>query len=294
MSPSRLLFGLIVIMATFAGQVAAKDDPKCKNIANPVFQTFPNTSSIDCEQSRFNAVKLLKLKDVTKPNGATEPFEKEGQYWYIKALVDRDGSGSYMSSQLEIRRNYENAIAQAKGTVLYSRSRDVYYQINRPDGEYWGHVECSGGNGDKSCGAIIHSIVRVAAMEQSVVVSADQIAKDMGDGGKVVFYGIYFDTDKATLKAESAPTLAEMAKWLKTNTDAKVFIVGHTDMQGSAERNQKLSRERASAVIFSLAKEHGIAANRLIAEGVGPLAPVASNGNDAGRAKNRRVEMVLR
>ena len=100
--------------------------------------------------------------------------------------------------------------------------------------------------------------------------------------------------DQATLKAESAPTITEMAKWLKANASAKVFIVGHTDMQGAVERNQKLSRDRASAVIAALTKDHEIKADRLAADGVGPLAPVASNTDEAGRAKNRRVEMVLR
>ena len=126
------------------------------------------------------------------------------------------------------------------------------------------------------------------------MVSSEQITKAMGDEGKVVFYGIYFDTDKSVLKSESTPTLAEMAKWLKANATAKVFIVGHTDMQGPAERNQKLSRDRAAAVINALTKDHGINTDRLAAEGVGPFAPVASNTGEAGRAKNRRVEMVLR
>jgi outer membrane protein OmpA-like peptidoglycan-associated protein len=65
-------------------------------------------------------------------------------------------------------------------------------------------------------------------------------------------------------------------------------------MQGAIERNQKLSRDRAAAVIVALTKDHDIKADRLAAEGVGPLAPVANNTDDAGRAKNRRVEMVLR
>ena len=131
-------------------------------------------------------------------------------------------------------------------------------------------------------------------MEQTIVLSADQIAKDIGTGGKVVFYGIYFDTDKATIKPESGPTLAEMAKWLKANAGSKVYIIGHTDMQGAADHNLKLSRDRAASVVAALAGQHGIAKDRLGAEGVGPFAPVASNADEAGRAKNRRVEMVLR
>ena len=109
-----------------------------------------------------------------------------------------------------------------------------------------------------------------------------------------MFYGIYFDTDKATLKPESEPTLVEMAKFLKANAATKVFIVGHTDMQGGVERNQKLSQDRAASVVAALTGKHGIAKDRLTADGVGPLAPVAANDTEAGRAKNRRVEMVLR
>ncbi len=282
---------LAAVMSVPAMAAPAKDNQKCG--PHPLFQPFPNTAVRDCNQSRFSALKLRRAKDSAKPTAESEEFEVEGQYWYFKSLVERDASGAYAASQLEIRRNYENAVRQAKGTVLYSNARSVHYQIKRPDGEYWGSVMCDGGN-ETGCGAILHAVVRVAAMEQSVVVSAGQIAKEIGEAGKVVFYGIYFDTDKATLKAESGPTLVEMAKWLNSNAAAKVYIVGHTDMQGAAGHNQTLSRNRAAAVVDALVKQHGIKADRLGAEGVGPFAPLASNDTDAGRAKNRRVEMVLR
>ena len=68
--------------------------------------------------------------------------------------------------------------------------------------------------------------------------------------------------------------------------------MGHTDSTGSFEYNMKLSRDRAAAVTQSLVTDHGIAATRLTAQGVGPLAPVASNGTEDGKAKNRRVELV--
>ena len=133
-------------------------------------------------------------------------------------------------------------------------------------------------------------------MEQSVVVSSDQIGKSMGEEGKVVFYGIYFDTDKATLKAESAPTLVEMAKWLKANAGTKRSSSSATPTcrdQSNATRNYPVIAPQC-AVIAALTKEHGVKADRMAAEGVGPLAPVANNADEAGRAKNRRVEMVLR
>jgi outer membrane protein OmpA-like peptidoglycan-associated protein len=125
-------------------------------------------------------------------------------------------------------------------------------------------------------------------MEQSVVVSADQIAKSILDEGKAVFYGLYFDTDKAVLKPESGPTLVEMAKWLKDNPKNKVYIVGHTDMQGATDHNVKLSKARGTAVVEALATQHGIARERLAGEGVGAFAPMSNNTSEAGRWRASR------
>ena len=69
--------------------------------------------------------------------------------------------------------------------------------------------------------------------------------------------------------------------------------MGHTDNQGGLESNFDLSKRRAAAVKDMLVKQYGIAADRLTANGVSYLAPVSTNGNDAGRGKNRRVELVL-
>ena len=285
------LAGAAFFMGGAFAQSKVKENPKCT--PNPVFEKFPNSVYHSCERSRFSKLKLYRAKDPAKPGGDYEDFEKEGEYWYYFDFIAPDANGAY-PSQLELFRNYENALKQAGGTILYADGqRSFVYTLKRPSGEYWGQVGCGAGNAAK-CDRIQHKIVRVAAMEQSIVVSADQIRKSLADTGKVVFYGIYFDTDKAVVKPESEPTLAEMAKFLKANAAMRVFIVGHTDMQGSVERNQKLSQERAAAVVAALAGKHGIARDRMTPDGVGPLAPVAANDAEAGRAKNRRVEMVLR
>ncbi len=69
-------------------------------------------------------------------------------------------------------------------------------------------------------------------------------------------------------------------------------MVGHTANVGNLASNMTLSKQRAEAVVNALVNDHRIAAARLIANGVGPLAPVASNAAEEGRAKNRRVELV--
>ena len=291
--------GLVFAMALALGATVAqaqapkKDNPECKQ-PNPVFAKFANAFTVRCERSTFAKLDIQQAKDPARVDGDYAMVPKEGEYWAFTEQIVPPAGKSHPSG-LEVFRNYENALKQAGGTVVGADGqRGFFYRIERPSGEYWGFVGCSGGAETGGCAGSIHRIVRVAAMQQSVVVTADQIQKSLADSGRVVFYGIYFDTDKATLKPESEPTLAEMAKFLKASAATKVFIVGHTDMQGGVERNQRLSQERAAAVVAALAGKHGIAKDRLTPDGVGPLAPVAANDSDAGRAKNRRVEMVLR
>ena len=147
-------------------------------------------------------------------------------------------------------------------------------------------------------------IAKGQALAQLVVVSADVMEKNMAfvnaddmkqaihDSGKVALYGLYFDTDKDAVKPESQPTLAEIAKLLKSTPSLRLHVVGHTDNQGKSDYNLDLSRRRAASVVAELTGKHGIAANRLDAFGCGMYSPVASNDAEDGRAKNRRVELV--
>jgi outer membrane protein OmpA-like peptidoglycan-associated protein len=118
------------------------------------------------------------------------------------------------------------------------------------------------------------------------------MAKGLGETGHIALYGLYFDTDKAVIKPESRPTLDQIAKLLSGHPGLNVYIVGHTDSQGKPAYNLDLSRRRAEAVAEDLARNYGIAKTRLSTAGVGLLAPVGSNATEAGRALNRRVELV--
>lgn len=147
-------------------------------------------------------------------------------------------------------------------------------------------------------------IAKGQALAQLVVVSADVMEKKMAfvnaddmkqalhDSGKVAIYGLYFDTDRDTVKPESQPTLAEIAKLLKNEPALRLHVVGHTDNQGKSEYNLDLSRRRASSVVAELTSKYSIPASRLDAFGCGIYSPVASNEAEDGRAKNRRVELV--
>ena len=136
-------------------------------------------------------------------------------------------------------------------------------------------------------------IVEVEAAETGfIVIDAEAMGSDIDEYGRVVLDGIVFDFDKATLKPESKAALDEIAKYLSAHPDKKFYVVGHTDSKGTFAYNSKLSSDRALAVADTLKKDYGIASDRLEPHGVGPLVPVFSNGSDAGRDKNRRVELV--
>jgi outer membrane protein OmpA-like peptidoglycan-associated protein len=134
-------------------------------------------------------------------------------------------------------------------------------------------------------------VVQLNAMDNKMV-DAAAMAKGLGDKGHIALYGIYFDTDKTTLKPESRPTLDEIAKLLKNQPKLSVYIVGHTDTQGGYDYNMNLSRGRAQSVAADLVAHYGIDKARLKTAGVGFLAPLASNATEEGRALNRRTELV--
>jgi len=136
-------------------------------------------------------------------------------------------------------------------------------------------------------------VVAPQQMEKNMAfVNAGEMSRSLADSGKIALYGIYFDTDKDSLRPDSQATLQEIAKLLTDNRNLKVSVVGHTDNQGKPDYNLDLSRRRAAAVVRELTSKYGIAADRLNSFGCGFYAPVASNDTEAGKAKNRRVELV--
>jgi len=138
-------------------------------------------------------------------------------------------------------------------------------------------------------------IVETRPMQQKMVtVSADDMSRAIASSGSVSLYGIFFDTNRSEIKPASKPALSEIARLLKNQPALKLHVVGHTDNIGGYEFNVSLSKRRADAVVAALQKEYGIAPSRLTANGVAYLAPVAANTSEAGRAKNRRVELVPR
>jgi outer membrane protein OmpA-like peptidoglycan-associated protein len=138
-------------------------------------------------------------------------------------------------------------------------------------------------------------VVELGSMQSGqVVIDAAALGRDLDRDGRVVVTGIFFDTDSATLQPASDVALQEVARLLGERPDLQLYVVGHTDAQGSLAHNLRLSAARAGSVVEALAARFGIPRTRLDPHGVGPLSPQSSNAAEAGRTLNRRVELVAR
>jgi OOP family OmpA-OmpF porin len=128
--------------------------------------------------------------------------------------------------------------------------------------------------------------IRVAESQTDVLYDA------LAAKGRWATHGILFATGKAEVQPESRPVLKEIAATLKQHGDLKVLIEGHTDNVGAAASNLALSDARAAAVKAALVAEHGVDAARITTKGFGDTKPSVPNATAAGRAQNRRVEVV--
>ncbi len=268
------LAALVVILASGAALSAKPDKPGCSD--HPLFPSrMPNYRIETCEVKEFGTY-AFRL-------GPGKKQTVEGKYTFISYAVDDrkdDQSG------VAVVRNYENAIGKIGGTVR-GTDRDRWVTLSAVvDGkEVWAEAE-------KGNGKIWLKVVEKREMTQHVVADAAAFGNDLKATGHAAVYGIYFDTGKSVLKPESTPALKEVAKLLATDAGLKLWVVGHTDAVGAVDANMKLSQARAEAVVTALTTAHGVAAARLKGFGVGPLAPVAPNDSEDGRARNRRVELV--
>ncbi|MGX5839967.1 OmpA family protein [Mesorhizobium sp. ArgA1] len=197
------------------------------------------------------------IKDAAFSNGACALTSGINDQRFFAAKVPQDGGDAYVTVQ------------------AYSLIDDLY---------------CKELNGRTI--AVVQVLEPKARDKKMVVVEAAKMADSLSATGSISLYGIFFDTDKADIKPESEPTLKEISTLLTNEPGMAVIVVGHTDNQGAFDYNIDLSSRRAQAVRAALVSKYGIDGGRMTAAGAGMMAPVASNDDETGRAKNRRVVLV--
>jgi outer membrane protein OmpA-like peptidoglycan-associated protein len=281
MHRARVLAAALLASALFASPSPLHAAPQAKEadfkgcVDHPLLTRMDNMRIKTCRAVEFDRFVFKTGKATTNP--------VEGRLFEIRyeALA-----GATAPSPLAIIRNHQQAVTKIGGKVHYEDSRYTVLSMEKDGKEVWTQVDTAWGRG------YVLTIVEKQAMAQEVVANAEVFQAGLKTSGHVEVPGIFFDTGKADLKPESDAALAEVAKLLKADPALRVYVVGHTDNVASLDLNVKLSQARADAVAQALVAKHGIAAARLVGRGAGPLAPVASNDTEEGRAKNRRVELV--
>ena len=294
---TRQLPATILLMAALATPVWAQA-PKP---GHPLIPAYPGSTE-------GAVLQVVAFDEFDIPTGPT----KDGKFSkteHVEGKLSTFGYGTPPGrSPLEVFRNYESALKAAGFATLFTCKgeqcggqlgyRALGYIPNGDDARYLA-AKLARPEGDVYVALHVQPletrfvVVEVKPMATGLVkISAAALTKDLGSVGHVAVYDILFDTGKADVKPESAAALSEIARMLAASPALTVHVVGHTDNVGPLAQNLDLSKRRAQAVVTALTTTHKVAAARLRADGVGPLAPVASNDTDAGRAKNRRVELV--
>ena len=138
-----------------------------------------------------------------------------------------------------------------------------------------------------------HMADKKAAMERATMGSGVQVSQTTDNQLKLnIPSDISFDTGRADIKPNLRPILDQFASGLSGQPNTEVRIIGHTDNTGSDATNDALSVQRAQSARQYLAAR-GVDANRIVIAGRGEREPIADNSSEAGRARNRRVEIFL-
>ena len=233
--------------------------------------------------------------------------EVEGKAW-----IARVNGGRGAHSVHEVRRNLQAMMDEAGGVLVFEGripedanerygfdlkstysdgtgySWDGYdsmvYRVDRADGQVWVHARLE----YNGAGWVV--MAREGFTPTAALLPASELKQQLDADGRVAIQ-VNFAVDKADILPDSQPQIDQVLALLREDPALRLSIDGHTDDTGDAGHNQRLSEARAKSVVAALTGQ-GIDAARLEAKGHGQSQPVADNGTDEGRAKNRRVELV--
>ncbi len=307
----------------FCLTAAAQNGDTKGSADHPMLSRYPGSEIVEYRQLEFAQTELgTGFADKNKP---AEPTKRAFEGKTTTIIYHLVGS----QSALQVFRNYEQAFARAGLKTLLTcfnqacgnRVSITLFRDNDKEGLYrrmlydsidnstsdFGYLSATGtANGAPFAAGVFVARIRTsnrvyvgldiiegAPMKtDQIVLDLNKLTQDINEQGKVVLSGIYFDTDKDVVKPESEQALRAISDYLKKNPKLQFFVVGHSDTAGSYEHNVDLSQRRAQAIVATLTSKFAVARTRLTALGIGPVSPAGTNSSDAGRARNRRVELV--
>ena len=321
MKKVTLIFAALALMIStnlFAQRTTdiegSKDYPLVSRYKGAIIEFY---KEIKWDSYKIPVSKVDQFSDIHFP----KTIEVEGKIIRIQYSVNPE------DTPILIFKNYKDAFIKAGYSILFEGKNDeelgntphefCWYFYGKdglnlerlgaaynPAGIEHAYIVAKTKNGDKHIYAVVYisnfsnaTIITQDIIEEEApeigLVTAESIDKGLASFGHIELSGIYFETGLSSIKSESDEALKNIAEYLKNNSDKKYIIVGHTDNTGDFAANIKLSDERAVSVKDKLVSTYQINSDQLITHGDGPTAPVATNSTDEGRAKNRRVEIVL-
>jgi outer membrane protein OmpA-like peptidoglycan-associated protein len=281
-----LLLATAIILGLQLTPALAQDEeeaapPTAKD--TPYLSGMPNYEILDVADKQFDSYSFYNGKDCTVMEG-----KKMFRSYALK-------EGAESASETQILRNYVNAIKEMGGTVIFDGvcpgtqcNENCGYpmlvgKVLKGDNELWVEIMAFGDGHD-------YYITLIAKESMKQDVTASSMLDALNRDGHVALY-INFDFNKAAIRVESKPIIDQIVRMMQANQSLELGVEGHTDNVGKPASNMALSQDRAKAVVAAIIVQ-GIDAKRLSAMGYGEDKPIADNGTEEGRAKNRRVELV--
>lgn len=313
---------LIVIATMISTNIFAQTNSDIKGTKDyPLVSRFEGSIIKYYKETKWDSYKLPVFKnDITKPN-YEKPLVLEGKIMRWQYSASADNNPAY------IMKNYEKAFKNSGYKILLKGKPGEDFKMNQAGfyGEFYGdweklklekfgfkfepignHIAIIVAKAHKNKNniyivevisdfsnttMITQDVIEVEAAETGLVTSKN-MADDIAANGHIAIYDIHFDPGKSKIKSDSANALKNIAEYLNAHSDKQFFIVGHAAGIGDFKKGMKLSELRAKAVKNELVLKYSVHKIQLEAYGVGALCPRASNNSEAGRAKNRRVEIV--
>ncbi|WP_375398499.1 OmpA family protein [uncultured Sphingomonas sp.] len=241
----------------------------------------------------FDGTKLIPVEGrtmITGGLGSSASFFQV-QKSYEKLVKDMGGVTVYEGTGKPMEdRKLKFQAARFRGQYELGEDEMGVYMVRTPTRQIWVEVYHPWEDNSKNYWL---TIVETKPLEVKVrMIPAAEMKSNLDSQGHVALY-FTFDTDKAAIRPENQPLIAEIVKLMTSDPKLKLTIEGHTDNAGSPDHNQALSLGRANSVMGALIAA-GISPDRVQARGFGATRPVADNATDEGKAKNRRVELVKR
>ena len=271
---------------------SVRNDIAVEDITDFTMMSYPNRTNIiasgiifrlSYSQAHIKQPKKAQPRPSTpkRPPPQTPTDAKKGNVitYIVTGTVKSEGDLKPLKANISLRKSRDKTLRKI------TTNETGYYEITLTDaGAYTMDVTATG---------YFYANSTLQFNGDSVRIIRNFVLKKMDVGTKIVIDNILFDTNKATLRPESYPSLNKLVGWLRENSTVRIEISGHTDNTGTEATNTMLSKNRALSVREYLISQ-GIDSKRLEYNGYGSDRPIETNDTEKGRAANRRVEIEVK